>query len=288
MRNSLLLLLLLLLLAFGVSSAAAAPDPKPASPAPKTAVEYAEPDNAMHPHLSSYTMRMVEGKAEAFKEVHTFGADGRMTRLQTYRDGQRLDTIDFEWDVGGRMTRRTAKDETGEVRIRNFVYTLDKTGRIAEVAEHQLREPATAGHKDVFHWDAKGGYEVVSSHHDAGGPDVVEMTATFDAAGRVTKRCTSTAMVTRAVPAKTTCELRSYDSHGAVTQIRDEHTTPTSHPRQLYTNTYAKNGTLTRSVEAGKYGITRSYTWNPSGDVATVTETLSGSTTVTTYSYEAR
>ena len=252
------------------ATAVAAPAAKP--------VMNEERDTAVHPHLKSFTTKTVEGGKETFKEVHTFDADGRIKKLEVYKDGALLDTTEFTWDANGHLTKRSTKDDSGAVTKHEYTYTLDASGRIGTMTE--------GTHTDTYRWDAKGGHEVTSTRTD-GGKTVFEMSEAFDATDHVIKRCTSTAMVTTAVAAKKSCEVRTYDKHGQVTQISSQPANA-SHPTKKLTNTYDKAGHLAKSVEAGADGAVKSFTWNDTGDLATVTEVLGGETTVTTFSYEPK
>ncbi|HEY4177940.1 MAG TPA: hypothetical protein VGM90_13930 [Kofleriaceae bacterium] len=260
-------------LAFGVSAVVAAPD----AAKPKTSVEYDELATAVHPHLKSFTTKTVENGKETFKEVSTFGADGHLQKRDSYKDGALGESEELTWDANGNLTKRVMKAD-GETTTASWTYTLDKQGRIATALD-------SGGSKDTYRWDAKGGHEVTTTK-SAGGKDVVVMTATLDAASHVTKRCTSTAMVTDAVAAKMTCEVTEYDSHG---QKKKKGTQPAKgSPPKTYTNTYDKDGRLIKQVAGGKGGTVSAYTWNANGDIATVSDDFGDEKMVTTYSYEPR
>jgi hypothetical protein len=231
----------------------------------------------VRPELRALTVRRYEARGahptEVATEHLTYDATGHLTEhVHRGPGGKLVVRTAYTWDRGGRLIETRYSDASGRSEVRKITYRLDPAGR---VLERELRNPAApAGEllRDVYTYAPDGSHTVQSYRHYAKEGPYPDGSASYDAAGRLLRRCS----VGR-------CELYEYDEHGEIRRIRQQNSR--THSYLVYESQFDAKGRLVRQRLGG---TDRTFRYNPRGDVIEEHEDTAGLRARLVYEYEYR
>lgn len=198
-----------------------------------------------HPRLRGLTIRREEPKGqngaliEVARERLIYDEAGRL-RLHEHLgpDGRLVVRTSYKFDERGRKLESHYLDHTGRTEIRTYTYKLDAEGRIAERALRNPASPAGELLRDVYTWGTDGSRAIRSYRQYAGGESYEDGSSSYDASGRLLRRCS-----------REHCEMLEYDAHHEISRIREQ--SRGTHHYRVYENQYDAAGRLIRQRIGG-------------------------------------